>query len=200
MIKVQNPVPAQWLTSELATQGKVPLQLDGTVVPVVELPGLYRPRYSARASVAAGGAGNRSIMAIIMDGQLGEGQQGVNNLVVLEEVWVSMAAPGTGVIIFPTGGITGLAQVTARAMDRRFGESQHATCWSRNGAAVPAGNIVQAWEATTIDSVRIPLNIVLPPFAAGGVQHQVVVCAAADNQALDCTMVFSEPGVERIGP
>jgi len=187
--QIQTPRPGSQLERELGIKGKIALQLDETVVPVVPIkPIPWRP-FIGTASVGAGGAGNRSIVIL---------QGGTDETVVhITQLWIWS---GVGRLIRwmrpsvnPVGPIVTIWQ-TFYTDFRRPGEFVGAIAplalYSKNDAALPAGAL-WAYDRTE-GLVPIVRNV---DIWLGGVpgsnvlDRTLIICPDANNEDLTVTVI-----------
>jgi len=139
MQQIQGGKFSQALQDEFAAQGKLDLQLDGVVSPVVLLADVSQDAAGFRAHgsavPAAGGAGNRSVMQIALPDAL----RAFGSSLRLKRMTVSASSNAT-FLFGRSPGLTGGTVITSKEWrdTGRQGFPQ-AVLQTRNNAAVPAG-------------------------------------------------------------
>jgi len=191
---IQSPGPADQLVRRYAVKGGLVLRLDETVVPVEPILPLPRKFAMGAADVPAGGAGFRT-QAILIN-PLPFGPELADTSIQVHRIWATIRS-ATGVIelIRPAGAITGITNLTTDSfMKLPLGSSPGGAWGEKNTAAAESGVKFAVRRALTDVEVDFDLRddpIVLDtPIASNS---GLIIRTGNDNQAMDVTIIWSEP-------
>jgi len=190
-LPLQTPLPSSQLTSEFAIKGGIKLLLDEIVSPVVLLQ--RRPRKYAMgfATVANGGVGNRTEIAIV---NTFFPEPGVNGEVHVHSIWMTSSGAQAFLLKWPTVALAGFADIaTERFLDSARAGSPQAAFQEDNGSAETTGTSFLRFltGANAAASRREDFDppIIISPFGA----RALIIMPEADNVGLEGAILWSEP-------
>lgn len=195
-----SPLPIQGiryssaLTDLFSLTGKLPLKLDETVVPVAVVadlsPGAYGPSATASIAVAAGGAGNRSMVEISLP-QVPSAQGAA--AIVDAAVFQASAAAQT-IFMGPSPGMpapTSFAEKTWLDVGMRGDPLVQVA--GKNDAAAIAGVVASVRRNVRImESLLVPLGWVLQANPDTGLQQGLMLRPGNDNETMIISFYWRE--------